>query len=82
MISDGCSYANRKVLIKGVGEHLLPAAQAWRLWQPGPAVALQAPETVISTRSATSFPGQAVVTQLENPLCGGGKRREERRDAW
>jgi hypothetical protein len=24
MISDGCTYANRKVLIKGVGENLLP----------------------------------------------------------
>jgi hypothetical protein len=28
MISDGCSYANRKALVKGVGEHLLPTAQS------------------------------------------------------
>jgi hypothetical protein len=26
MISDGCADANRKVVVKGVGEHLLPTA--------------------------------------------------------
>jgi hypothetical protein len=31
MISDSFTYANRKVLIKRIGEHLLPAAQARRL---------------------------------------------------
>jgi hypothetical protein len=35
VISDGCPYANRKVLIKGVGENLLPSAQSWRLRRPG-----------------------------------------------
>jgi hypothetical protein len=39
MINDGCSYANRKVLIKGVGENLLPPAQSWELWRPRPPVA-------------------------------------------
>jgi hypothetical protein len=29
MISDRCSYANRKVLIEGVGEHLLPSPTRW-----------------------------------------------------
>jgi hypothetical protein len=29
MIIDGRSNTNCKVLIKGVGEHLLPTAQAW-----------------------------------------------------
>ena len=29
MISDNCSDANSKVLVKCVGENLLPAAQAW-----------------------------------------------------
>jgi hypothetical protein len=28
MISHGCTDTNRKVLVKGVGEHLLPTAQA------------------------------------------------------
>jgi hypothetical protein len=28
MISDGCSDANRSVLVKGVVEHLLPSAQS------------------------------------------------------
>jgi hypothetical protein len=29
MISDGCTNTNRKVLVKRVGENLLPTAQAW-----------------------------------------------------
>jgi hypothetical protein len=43
MIGDGCSYANRKVLIKSVGENLLPTAQAWRFWRSDPLIA--APDT-------------------------------------
>jgi hypothetical protein len=39
MISDGRSYANGKVLLKCVGEHLLPTAQARGTWGPGPPVA-------------------------------------------
>jgi hypothetical protein len=35
MISDGCAYADGKVLIKRVGENLLPTAQARRLGWPG-----------------------------------------------
>jgi hypothetical protein len=31
MISDGGSHTNRKILVKGVGENLLPTAQAWGL---------------------------------------------------
>ena len=72
MISDGCSDANRKVLVKGVGENLLPTAQAWGLWRPGPPVA--APGT--GNRHIDLFcylsPGQALVTQLQDLLCGGG----------
>jgi hypothetical protein len=34
MINNGCSDANRKVLVKGLGEHLLPTAQVWGLWRP------------------------------------------------
>jgi hypothetical protein len=29
MIGDGCSNTNGKVLVKCVGENLLPTAQAW-----------------------------------------------------
>ena len=72
MISDGCTNANRKVLVKGVGEHLLPTAQAWGLWRPGPPVA--APRT--GNRHIDLFcyliPGQALVTQLQDLLGGGG----------
>jgi len=55
MISDGGPYANREILVKRVGEHLLPTAQAWRLCRPGPSVAAPGTETVISTWFATSF---------------------------
>ena len=55
MISDGRSDTNGKVLVKRVGENLLPTAQTWRLERPGPPERLQAPEAVISTCSATSF---------------------------
>jgi hypothetical protein len=29
MISDGCTDTNREVLVKCIGENLLPTAQAW-----------------------------------------------------
>jgi len=65
MISDGCTNANRKVLVQGVGDHLLPTAQAWRLRRSGPPIA--APCT--GNRHIDLFghlgPGQALVTQLE-----------------
>ena len=81
MISDGRSDTNRKVLVKRVGEHLLPTAQARGLWRPGPPVA--APGT--GNRHLDLFchliPGQALVTKLQDLLAW---RRDEqrRRDAW
>ncbi len=39
MISDGCTDPDREVLIKGVGEYLLPMAQASGLAWTGPPVA-------------------------------------------
>jgi hypothetical protein len=38
MISDSCSDAYRKVLVKRIGENLLPTAQAWGLRWPDPSV--------------------------------------------
>jgi hypothetical protein len=32
MISDSRTNPDREVLVKGVGEHLLPTAQLWGLW--------------------------------------------------
>jgi hypothetical protein len=32
MISDGCADAKSKILIRCVGQDLLPTAQAWGLW--------------------------------------------------
>ena len=72
MISDGRSDANRKVLIKGLGENLLPTAQPWGPWWPCPLVA--APGT--GNRHIDLFchltPGQALVTQLHDMIGGGG----------
>ena len=72
MISDGCTDANRKVLVKRVGENLLPTAQAWGLWRPGPPVA--APRTGNSHIDLFChlIPGQALITKLQDLLCGGG----------
>jgi hypothetical protein len=68
VISNGCPDASRKVLIEGVGENLLPTAQAWGLWPPGPLVA--APSTRDSHIDLLCYlwPGQALVTQLHDLL--------------
>ena len=70
MISDGCPDANRKVLVKCVGENLLPTAQAWGLWRPGPPVA--APGTGNRHTDLLCYlrPGQALVTKLKDLLRG------------
>jgi hypothetical protein len=71
MISNRCTNANRKVLIKGAGENLLPTAQARRLGRPGVPVA--APGT--GNRHTDLFchltPGQPLVSKLQDFLCGG-----------
>jgi hypothetical protein len=72
MISDCRLDGNRKVLLKRVGVHLLLTAQVWRLGWPGSPVA--APGT--GNRHVDLFrhlvPGQALVAQLQDLLCGGG----------
>jgi hypothetical protein len=65
MISDGCPDADREVLVKGVGEHLLPSAQAlgtWAAWLGG-----SGSETVISTCSAIS--GQVRAWSRSSRIC-------------
>jgi hypothetical protein len=39
MVSDGCSYANRKVSVQRVGEHLPRTTPAWGPWRPSPPAA-------------------------------------------
>jgi hypothetical protein len=72
MISDGCTYTNRKVLVKGVGENLLPTAQARGLWRPG----LPVPTPGAGDSHVDLFfhliPGQALIPELED-LSGGGE---------
>jgi hypothetical protein len=54
MISDRRPDADRKVLVEGVGENLLPTPKRGDLGGRAFRYRLQAPETVISTRSAIS----------------------------
>jgi hypothetical protein len=81
MISDGCAYDNRKISVEGVGEHLLPSAQAWGLEWPGLPVG---PGT--GNRHVDPFshliPGQALVTQLPGSLVWRWDGREDRPNAW
>ena len=57
------------------GQNLLPTAQAWRVWRPGPAV--PAPGT--GNRHINLFghliPGQALVPKLQDLLCASRMRR-------
>ena len=55
VISDSRTDADRKMLIKRVGKHLLPAAQAGRLWRPGPPVAAPCARSCHPYLFATSF---------------------------
>ena len=72
MISNGCPDPNRTVLVKGVGENLLPTAQPWRLWRPGLPVATPGAGDSHVDLFGYLGPGQALVTQLHDQLCGGG----------
>jgi hypothetical protein len=72
---DGCSYANRKVLIKGVGENLLPPAESGRLCRPRPSVAAPGARNCHIDPSCHLVPSQAFVAKLKDLLRGGGMRR-------
>jgi hypothetical protein len=72
MISDSRSDANRKVLIKGVSEHLLPTAQASGFWWPGIPGAAPGTGNCHIDLFGHLLPGQALVTKLQDLLCGGG----------
>jgi hypothetical protein len=71
VIGNGCSYANGKVLVEGVGENLLPSAQSGRLWRPGPAIAAPGTGNRHIDLLGHLIPGQALVTQLQDLLGGG-----------
>jgi hypothetical protein len=77
MISNGCTDANGKVLVEGVGENLLPTAQACRLWRPGPAIAAPSTRDRHIDVLCDLTPGQPSVTKLEDLL----RRRRMRRSA-
>jgi hypothetical protein len=64
MIRDGCTNANRKVLVKVISENLLPTAQAWRLGWLGPPVAAPGAGNSHIDSFCHIWPGQALATQL------------------
>ena len=72
MISDGRSDADRKMLIKCIGQHLPPAAQAWRLRRPSPLIA--APDTRNGHADLLSYliPDQSLITELHDLMGGSG----------
>jgi hypothetical protein len=71
MISDGCSYANRNVLVQCVGEHLLPTTQTRNLSRRPPVAAPRTGNRHVDP-CGHLIPGQALVAQLKDLLCGGG----------
>jgi hypothetical protein len=71
MISDRRPDTNRKVLVKGVSEHLLPTAQAWGPRRSGPPVAAPGTRNRHIDLLCYLWPGQALVTQLQDLLCRG-----------
>ncbi len=70
MISDSRPDINRNVLIKRVGENLLPTAQAWGLWRPGPPVATPGTGNSHIDLLCYLWPGQALITKLKDLLRG------------
>jgi hypothetical protein len=75
MISHGCTDTNRKVLIKRVGENLLPPAQPWGLGRLCLPVAAPGPRAGHTYLFCDLFPGQVLITKLQDLLCGGGVSR-------
>jgi hypothetical protein len=69
MINDGSPDTNGKVLVEGVGEHLLPTAQAWGVGLLRPSVA--APGTGDGHIDLFWPPDSsyASVTKLQDLLC-------------
>jgi hypothetical protein len=75
MISDCRSDANGKVLVQGVSEYLLPTAQAWVFWRPGPLVAAPGTGNRHIDLLCYLWPGQALITKLKDLLRGGRMSR-------
>ena len=70
-ISDRCGNANGKVLVKCVGENLLPTARPLGHWRLGPPVAAPG-RTRHTDMLCHLIPGQALMTQLQDQLGGCG----------
>ena len=66
MISNRRSDANCEVLIKCIGENLLPTAQAWGPWRPGSPVAAPRAGNRHTDLLCYLWPGQALITELKD----------------
>jgi hypothetical protein len=75
MMSDHLSDANYKVPVKGVGENLLPTAQARGLGRAGPPVAAQGTGSSQMNLFCHLGPGQTLLAKLHDLLGGRGKSR-------
>jgi hypothetical protein len=72
MISDGCTDANCKVLVKGVGSTCCQRPTRWGLWWLGPTVAAPGTRNGHIDLFCHVTPGQALATQLHDLIGGGG----------
>ena len=72
MISDSRTDANRKVLVKRVGEHLLPSAQPLGLGRSCPPVTTPGTGNRHIDLLCYLWRGQALVTKPKDLLRGGG----------
>jgi hypothetical protein len=72
MISDSRTDANRKVLVKRVGEHLLPSAQPLGLGRSCPPVTTPGTGNRHIDLLCYLWPGQALVPELQDLLCRSG----------
>ena len=75
MISDGRSDTNSKVLVKGVGEHLLPTAQAWGRRLMCSPVATPRTRTSHTHLFCDFGPVQALGAKFHDLIGGGGMCR-------
>jgi hypothetical protein len=72
MIGDGRSDTDGKVLVKGVGENLLPTTRALGFRRLRPPVAAPSTGNSHTDLFRDLIPAQALVTEFHDLLCRGG----------
>jgi len=72
MVSDCRPYANCKVLVQRVDEHLLPTAQSWLLGWPGRPVSAPDAGNRHTDLPGNLNPSQTLIAKLYDVIGGGG----------